>query len=113
MPMKPPSPCAHRGCAHRAVTRGYCAQHARDRERARGSAASRGYDLEWRIKRGTYLKAHWCCVVCGGVATDVDHIIPRSHGGGDAWANLRALCHACHSRRTARDQSGWTIKGGQ
>lgn len=36
-------------------------------------------------------------------ATDVDHIDgnPRNN----APANLRPLCHSCHSRRTATDQS--------
>ena len=49
------------------------------------------------------------CIWCGGRATDVDHIDglgplgPRGYDPG----NCRALCHSCHSWRTARDQSGW------
>jgi 5-methylcytosine-specific restriction endonuclease McrA len=31
----------------------------------------------------------------------VHHIVPRRNGGGDEDSNLRALCHACHSRVTA------------
>ena len=53
------------------------------------------------------------CVQVGKVmgATDVDHSEPISTPQG--WAkrldmdNLRSACHQCHSRRTAREQSGW------
>lgn len=34
------------------------------------------------------------------VATEVDHIVPLSHGGADDDANTRALCSACHLDRT-------------
>ncbi len=112
MPYRPARACRQPGCGRLATTRGLCAEHARARERERGSSAARGYDLEWRIKRGAYLKAHPRCVECGAEATDVDHVVPRSAGGGDHWGNLRALCHACHSRRTARDQSGWPRRDG-
>ena len=35
-------------------------------------------------------------------ATDVDHIIALAKGGTNALTNLQTLCHACHSRKTAR-----------
>lgn len=42
---------------------------------------------------------------------DVDHIIPRSHGGALADpANLRAACKACHVRKTLLE-SGRTPRG--
>lgn len=71
-------------------------------EQARGSACARGYDSKWRIIRAAYLKAHPRCVECREPTTDVDHIDGDSRH--NAWRNLRALCHSCHSRRTARDQ---------
>jgi 5-methylcytosine-specific restriction protein A len=37
-------------------------------------------------------------------ATDIDHVTPRSAGGSDEVDNLQALCHSCHSRKTARER---------
>jgi 5-methylcytosine-specific restriction endonuclease McrA len=42
------------------------------------------------------------CMLCGKPATTVDHILPRSKGGGDEPENLRAACGRCnYGRRTA------------
>lgn len=38
------------------------------------------------------------------MATDVDHIIPKSQGGMSEHSNLQSLCHSCHSIKT-RSQS--------
>lgn len=82
---------------------------------ARGSAHSRGYGRKWRAARLGYLAHHPLCVHCldrGHVtaSTDVDHIIP--HGGDpilfwDAENNWQALCHSCHSVKTAREDGGF------
>ncbi|MGZ6536385.1 MAG: HNH endonuclease [Actinomycetota bacterium] len=37
----------------------------------------------------------------GEPATEVDHITPQRIGGTNDRANLQALCHRCHSRKTA------------
>jgi predicted kinase len=60
-----------------------------------------------------YLAAHPLCAEHlrrGQVvmASDVDHIIPKRHGGTDDEANLQALCHACHSRKTSREATCWS-----
>lgn len=94
----PNRPTVHRPPGHRRDT-----AHT---DQQRGSAAARGYDRKWRFIRFAYLKQHPLCVDCLAKgrtepATDVDHIIAKAKGGGDEWANLRALCHACHSRKTA------------
>lgn len=78
----------------------------------RGSAASRGYDADWRRCRAAFLLKHPLCLFCetaGRVeeATVVDHIISiedRPDLRLD-WSNLRPLCKPCHDRRTARDQA--------
>lgn len=48
-------------------------------------------------------RAGWRCERCRAkVALQVDHAIPRSHGGPDAWWNLTALCGGalgCHAMK--------------
>ncbi len=72
---------------------------------SRESAAARGYGHTWRKLRAQVLAGDPLCVRClelGIVtpATDVDHIVPKSRGGEDAYANLQPRCHSCHSRKT-------------
>lgn len=43
-------------------------------------------------------------MVAGPLAGHVDHIIPRSQGGTDDPANLRAACEPCNLRRGAGRQ---------
>lgn len=81
----------------------------REHDERRGSAAGRGYDRRWQRVRQRYLVQHPLCVAClatGRVvpATDVDHIQPRRRGGSDDEHNLQALCHSCHSAKTARGE---------
>ncbi len=38
----------------------------------------------------------------------MDHIVPRSRGGSDDWANLQTLCASCHSRRDVVVAAGET-----
>ena len=38
-----------------------------------------------------------------GDILEVDHIIPRSHGGKDEYVNLQLLHRHCHDIKTARD----------
>ncbi len=39
------------------------------------------------------------CGYCGGAATTVDHILPRSRGGRNTWANTVAACDGCNQRK--------------
>lgn len=86
-------------------------------DQQRGSAASRGYGHSWRKKRDQVLVEEPCCRECLArglrvATTDVDHIIPkreflegRVQGDPDGRANLQGLCHECHSRKTALNDS--------
>ena len=73
----------------------------------RPSSQRRGYGRAWRIVRALQLNAHPKCARCGAVATDVDHIIPKSAGGTNKWANLQSLCHSCHSSKTVTQDGGF------
>jgi 5-methylcytosine-specific restriction protein A len=103
--------CSVPGCPRRAVTRGRCEEHQKQRERERPTSAKRGYDADWRQVRDEFLSYHPHCQardlkaiethrIYGDQATDVDHVTPKRAGGTDDWANLQALCHRCHSRKT-------------
>lgn len=72
----------------------------------RESAAARGYDGQWRKIRIAHLRTNPVCVVpgCGRAAYDVDHIVPIRQGGARLDRNnLQSFCHACHSKKTAKD----------
>ncbi|RMG98277.1 MAG: HNH endonuclease [Chloroflexi bacterium] len=117
MARTPRKPCRAFGCPARAVAGGYCEQHQNQRPKRwrankRPSAAARGYGYQWRKIRDDFLERHPICVVCGDVATDVDHIIPRRQGGTDDDSNLQSLCHSCHSRKTALYDGAFSPKGG-
>ena len=40
------------------------------------------------------------CVYCGGKATEIDHIVPRSSGGTNSVYNLVASCRACNELKS-------------
>lgn len=42
------------------------------------------------------------CAYCGGSAETVDHVIPRSRGGGLTWENAVAACLRCNHRKGNR-----------
>ena len=108
MPMRPASPCSQPGCPALAVSGGRCAAHQRAaRPDNRPSPAARGYDGTWRRVRERFLRRYPDCMMCGAPATEVDHITPLRAGGTHDAENLQSLCHACHSRKTARMDGGW------
>lgn len=49
------------------------------------------------------------CELCGisarEKALEVDHILPRNHGGGDELSNLQALCYSCNATKRDRDDT--------
>lgn len=65
------------------------------------------YGAEWTKLRAKFLAYHPRCERCGKKATDVDHIRDvRNHPELMLnWDNLRAMCHSCHSKRTANEQT--------
>jgi 5-methylcytosine-specific restriction protein A len=95
----------------------YCAEHQRETtrayDRARGSAASRGYGARHRRWRELVLARDPVCVdpfgdhaAVGEVApsTDADHIKRIEEGGARFdLANGQGLCATCHGKKTAME----------
>jgi 5-methylcytosine-specific restriction endonuclease McrA len=42
------------------------------------------------------------CSYCGEPGGVLDHIVPRSSYGPDAWDNLTSACHSCNSRKRTK-----------
>jgi 5-methylcytosine-specific restriction endonuclease McrA len=63
-------------------------------------------------RRGVLRRDGHRCAYCGGHATTVDHILPRSRGGGDEWENLVACCVRCNNAKADRtpEEKGWTLR---
>jgi len=78
--------------------------HVAKAEAARLSAHARGYDRTWQNLRLMILRRSPLCVRCGTGASQVDHIVPIRKGGARLDPdNLQALCHSCHSQKTASE----------
>lgn len=112
-------PCQYAGC-HKYAVQGsaYCREHqtkvSNEFDKHRGSSRERGYTSKWEKFRKTFLAEHPLCVEClkHGIikpATDVDHIVPHKGDMNKFWnlKNLQALCHECHSRKTATEDSNF------
>lgn len=52
------------------------------------------------------------CAYCGGRATTIDHVLPKSRGGGMTWTNLVAACIPCNSDKRDRtpEEAGMTLR---
>ncbi len=86
----------------------------RERDRARGSAASRGYGKRHCAVRKTLLAGAKMCVECErrGIlrgATVFDHIVPFKGDATLQWAkkNRQPLCEQCHNQKSAIESGGW------
>jgi len=122
MPNLAPHPCRKPGCAELATASAYCRNHeqaiGQARERARGTAASRGYGHKWRRAREAYLLANPLCVehLAKGssvAATVVDHVVAHKGDRTLFWSqrNWQALCKTCHDTKTAKSDGRWTPGG--
>ena len=51
------------------------------------------------VRRWVLERDRWSCVYCGQAANQVDHVIPKNHGGSDLPSNLVAACHRCNNAK--------------
>jgi len=63
-----------------------------------------GRVVRWFISRSSLMD--WMCVYCGGEATHMDHVLPRSRGGG-ALGNLAPACARCNLSKNNRTPEQW------
>jgi len=63
-------------------------------------------------RRGVLRRDGHRCAYCAGPATTVDHVLPRSRGGRDAWENLVACCVRCNGTKGDRtpEEVGWRLR---
>jgi ATP adenylyltransferase len=66
-------------------------------------------DISGTARYEVLRRAGFRCDLCGisaeERAIEVDHILPRHHGGTDDLSNLQALCYKCNANKGARDDS--------
>lgn len=69
-------------------------------------SSRRLYVETWRdIRRAILERDNFLCQICGlggkssDIILEIDHILPKSQGGGHEPENLRTLCRNCHIRR--------------
>jgi len=116
MPTAPARPSKYNGCPELGRTKnGLCKAHQQYKYTVykwRGSAASRGYDWNWRrIRSQALARDKYLCVHCladgrATVACDVDHIIPIKTASERRLDidNLQSLCRKCHALKSAEDK---------
>jgi 5-methylcytosine-specific restriction endonuclease McrA len=56
------------------------------------------WPMSYKLARRWVLERdRWSCVYCGQAANQVDHVVPRNHGGSDLPNNLVAACAKCNN----------------
>lgn len=57
-------------------------------------------------RKNVFIRDSWTCQYCGcGGNTrtlTIDHVMPRSRGGGNTWDNVVAACGKCNHRKGAK-----------
>jgi 5-methylcytosine-specific restriction endonuclease McrA len=53
-------------------------------------------------RRGVFARDGHRCQYCDGAAESIDHVVPRSRGGGHTWDNVVAACRSCNVRKRDR-----------
>jgi 5-methylcytosine-specific restriction endonuclease McrA len=63
-------------------------------------------------RRAVFARDRACCQYCGRKAENLDHVLPRSRGGGHTWENVVAACRRCNARKGDRTppEAGMTLR---
>lgn len=60
-------------------------------------------------RRAVFARDDWTCQYCGRTGSlTMDHVVPRSKGGGTSWDNVVTCCAGCNRRKGDKlpDQAG-------
>ncbi|HLL66631.1 MAG TPA: HNH endonuclease [Micromonosporaceae bacterium] len=62
-------------------------------------------------RRAIFARDGWRCAYCRGSAETIDHVLPRSRGGGHAWDNVVAACARCNHSKGDKTPAelGWRL----
>ena len=62
-------------------------------------------------RRAVFARDGGRCVYCLAPATSIDHVIPRSRGGGHVWENGVSCCRRCNHAKADRAiaELGWRM----
>ena len=123
MPPRAKSICRAPGCGTLIDKPGHCDRHKKDdRAKAWGRkdpAYARAYGHDWstRIRPWVMTRDNGLCQAClrtGQLtpASEVDHIVPVSQGGTNDLGNLEAICHRCHTTKTAAESRQGRVSNG-
>ncbi len=69
---------------------------------------SAGYisgSLQYEVLKRSKFRCELCGISADDKALEVDHIVPRNHGGSDDISNLQALCYSCNAMKRDRDDT--------
>ena len=61
--------------------------------------------LRYDILKNAKFRCELCGISAEQKALEVDHIVPRKHGGSDEKSNLQALCYSCNAMKRDRDDT--------
>jgi 5-methylcytosine-specific restriction endonuclease McrA len=63
-------------------------------------------------RRAVFARDGGRCAYCGGSASSIDHVLPRSRGGRHSWDNVVAACHRCNRMKADRTPAdlGWRLR---
>lgn len=53
-------------------------------------------------RRAIFTRDNHTCQYCGRAAESIDHVHPRSRGGGHEWGNVVASCRRCNTTKGDR-----------
>ena len=62
-------------------------------------------------RRGVLRRDNHRCAYCNRAANTIDHVQPKSRGGGDTWENLVACCLRCNNKKGDKTlaEIGWSL----
>lgn len=61
--------------------------------------------VQFEVLKRAKFRCELCGTLDGDKALQVDHILPRNHGGLDDISNLQALCYSCNAMKRDRDDT--------